>query len=464
MPYKFKRNCPVCGKPDLLYLGDHLYQVHQLQAHERKQWLSAATFSGFNRAVGVIQGNLHHPQELPKKRIYKIQEFDNKSPSAPRKRSTSVKETPTPVSTVKRPKLTHGVTLTTEAYPEFMFRHKFSLLVVGPTQCGKTFFVEQILTKDLILYETEKPRRILWFYSQWQDRYEAMKSAIGKDIKFFRGLPKFKDDLREIDPKCNNVLIFDDLMSEAIQSPIVSRLFTQGRHRNASVILLLQNMFPKGKFNTDISRNAQYMALFRSPSDRKQIGIIAERMFDKNRQRFMSAYYQETDKPYGYLFVDNRPDTPGNKQVLSDIFGLCRVYPSINKSMKSADEKVETINTQAATLCEAKRPLHSPRPKTFDLVWSETTWPAVKNFMQDASFLKALPEGYGVAVMYTSARNTFNPYISTVSFAYENYWPVQIKHYSNCKTNFIYIHEDEPSVKAFLEETRASERARDSEA
>ena len=67
-------------------------------------------------------------------------------------------------------------------------------------------------------------------------------------------------------------------MAEAIESPIVSRLFTQGRHRNASVILLLQNMlnmFPKGKFNTDISRNAQYMALFRSPSDRKQIEIVA---------------------------------------------------------------------------------------------------------------------------------------------------------------------------------------------
>ena len=182
MPYKFKRNCPVCRKPDLLYLSDHLRQVYQLQAHERKQWLSAAIFTGFNRAVGKMQGNLHYPLELPKKRIYKIQEFDNKSPSAPRKRPISVKETPTPVSTVRRPKLTHGVTLTTEAYPEFMFRHKFSPLVVGPTQCGKTFFVEQILTKDRILYETEKPRRILWYYSQWQDRYEAMKSAIGKDI------------------------------------------------------------------------------------------------------------------------------------------------------------------------------------------------------------------------------------------------------------------------------------------
>lgn len=132
-------------------------------------------------------------------------------------------------------------------------------------------------------------------------------------------------------------------MAESADSPIVSRLFTQGRHRIVSVILLLQNMFPKGKFNADISRDAQYMALFRSPSDRKQIGIIAERMFDKNRQRFMAAYYQETDKPNaGYLFVDNRPDTPANKQALDDIFGSCRVYPSMNKAMKS-EEKVETI-------------------------------------------------------------------------------------------------------------------------
>ena len=45
--------------------------------------------------------------------------------------------------------------------------------------------------------------------------------------------------------------------------------------------MAMQNMFPKGKFNTDISRNAQYMVLFRSPSDRKQMDIIAERIFQK---------------------------------------------------------------------------------------------------------------------------------------------------------------------------------------
>ena len=107
-------------------------------------------------------------------------------------------------------------------------------------------------------------------------------------------MPELSEDLCEINPRYNKIIILDDLMAEATDSPVVSRLFTQGRHRNTSVILLLQNMFPKGKYNTDISPNAQYLALFRSPSDRKQIGIIAERMFDKNRvwRKFHSQMLQ----------------------------------------------------------------------------------------------------------------------------------------------------------------------------
>ena len=286
MPYKFKRDCPVCGKPELLSLNDHLRQVHRLKSHERKQWLKAAVFSGSKKSLGITQGVSRRFTQLL---------HTEKERSRERKRTiAAVKETEKPQHCiVKRPKFTDDVSLETKAYPEFMFRHKFSLLVVGPTQCGKTFFVEKILTTDRILYESKKPRRIWWYYSQWQDTYKVMQSSIGKEIQFFRGLPEFKEDLREIDPKFNNVLVFDDLMTQATDSPLVSLLFSQGRHRNASVVLLLQNMFPKGKFNTDMSRNAQYMALFRSPCDRKQIGIMAERMFHKNRQRFMSAYFQK---------------------------------------------------------------------------------------------------------------------------------------------------------------------------
>ena len=42
--------------------------------------------------------------------------------------------------------------------------------------------------------------------------------------------------------------------------------------------------------------------------------------FDKNRIHFMNAY-DKNEKPFGYLFVVNKPDTPADKQVLGDLFG-----------------------------------------------------------------------------------------------------------------------------------------------
>ena len=117
--------------------------------------------------------------------------------------------------------MSNDVSLETKKYPEFMFRHKFAPLVVVPTPRGKTFFLEKILTTDRILYKSKKPRRIWWYYSQWQDRYKVMQLSIGGEIQFIRGLPEFEEALREIGPKFNNVLVFDDLMPQATESPLV---------------------------------------------------------------------------------------------------------------------------------------------------------------------------------------------------------------------------------------------------
>ena len=48
-------------------------------------------------------------------------------------------------------------------YPEFGFQHPFSMLVVGPTQSGKTDFVEQMLTNPLIKFPTDQDVQVTWF-------------------------------------------------------------------------------------------------------------------------------------------------------------------------------------------------------------------------------------------------------------------------------------------------------------
>ena len=136
--------------------------------------------------------------------------------------------------------------LQTKPYSDFKFNHMFSMRMVGPSQGGKTFFVEQLPTVPCVKYPSEKPRRIFWFYNQWKIRYMSLKSKLGDEIVFTKGLPDMSEHLSEVNPKLNNVFVFDDLMSQATESPVLSLLFTQGRHRNASRILLLKNMFRKG--------------------------------------------------------------------------------------------------------------------------------------------------------------------------------------------------------------------------
>ena len=248
MSFKQGRNCPICFKENLLYLSDHLRQVHQLSDAEKKNWLKSATYST-TKSTSLPYMPPYPFWGIPQYPMEMNPQF-TQQPSQPQ--STKPKSQ-------KVAKIETSQCLETKSYPDFKLNHMFSMLVVGSSQCGKTHFVEQLLTKNCVKYPSKKPKRIYWFYNQWQPRYASLKSTLDDEIQFTQGLPELSEDLHKINPKFNNLLVFDDLMSQATDSPVLSKLFTEGRHRKASVILLLQNMFPKGKFNTDISGNAQYM-------------------------------------------------------------------------------------------------------------------------------------------------------------------------------------------------------------
>ena len=140
MPYKHKRDCPVCDKPGLRHMSDHLRQVHCLYGDERKKWLGRARFSISHK---------HCSGSLPACPTHTVEEM-----RCVRKKTCSVQR---PTKTAR--KVT--ASMLTKPCPEFNFRHKFSLLVVGPTQSGKTYFVQQILKYNRIVYEEQKSIRIL---------------------------------------------------------------------------------------------------------------------------------------------------------------------------------------------------------------------------------------------------------------------------------------------------------------
>ena len=323
------RVCPVCQPPAVKHSSSHLSMVHGLNGHERTPHLKNAVLYSTTTPSPVQPLRTKAEKAKTKKNIHPRQ----KREVAQHLRQASGKE---PTTDIKP-----------EPYPSFRFRHKFSLMIVGPSMSGKSYFVKELLEKDHVYYEEpHKCRKIHWFYGQYQDMFKDLKKSLGHEIYFREGLPTFQLNLSDIDPKYNNIIVLDDLMDLAVDSQIISKLFTQGRHRNASVILLLQNAFPKGKHNRSISRNAQYMSLFRCPADRRQIGIMAERIFNKQKSLFMSIYNDVTIKPYSYVLVDNKADTSVCRQIVSDVFGSCVSYtlPGLLGSMTIEPQSAGSMN------------------------------------------------------------------------------------------------------------------------
>ena len=121
-------------------------------------------------------------------------------------------------------------------------------------------------------------------------------------------------------------------------------------------------MFPKGKFNTDISRNALYKVLFRSPGDRKQIDIMAEQTFAKDRTHFMKAYTRETEKPFGYIVLDNHPRTTNENQVVANVFGDCYTYPCITRTDSPLPQSKVSPEVNKQPKLSVKRKVELPFP------------------------------------------------------------------------------------------------------
>ncbi|GBO06000.1 hypothetical protein AVEN_229385-1 [Araneus ventricosus] len=96
-------------------------------------------------------------------------------------------------------------------------QHPFKMVLAGPTGCGKTYFV-----LDLLHYKREMffpvPNKIAWFYGIHQPLYDNIP-----EVTFVEGLPlKFQEYLGK-----HTIFIIDDLMSHSANQKLLTDLFTK---------------------------------------------------------------------------------------------------------------------------------------------------------------------------------------------------------------------------------------------
>ena len=139
------------------------------------------------------------------------------------------------------------------------------------------------------------------------------------------GIPDHLNDQHYINMGKRNLLVFDDLMTEAKCDQRIADLFTKGsHHRNISVVYLTQNLFPQGKVCRDIILNTQYMVLFINPIDRQQVATLARRIYPSTSAVFMKRFERATTYPYGHLVIDLKSDTPEKDRLHTEIFDTAK--------------------------------------------------------------------------------------------------------------------------------------------
>ena len=138
MPYYYSLICPICQKASVQDISRHLRQAHKLSSpEERKPYLQAAWFQLPNdsnvRANSILSISNGSKTICGKATANKAKA---KSPKA---------LLPAVINNKAATDKNLSKTWTSHPYTNFKFKHPFSLQVVGPTSCGKTHFVCQVL-------------------------------------------------------------------------------------------------------------------------------------------------------------------------------------------------------------------------------------------------------------------------------------------------------------------------------
>jgi hypothetical protein len=148
-----------------------------------------------------------------------------------------------------------------------------------------------------------------------------MKQALQNTIEFVKDYEP-KPLYESISPATRNMLVLDDQMdSENMKGNTLCKFFTQGsHHRNLTVLYIVQNLFNQDKSMRTVSLNSHYLVLFKNPRDMTQIRSLAQQMYPKQAWFLVDAFDDATAKPFTYILLDLRSDTPDEIRVRARMF------------------------------------------------------------------------------------------------------------------------------------------------
>lgn len=204
-------------------------------------------------------------------------------------------------------------------FPTVPFQSGSPMMIVGPTNSGKTFWVRRLLAHNMF---TQPIKSVLYCYGVHQATYDQMKTEnlAAEKITFHQGLPE-RSKLEEISDGNFHVVVLDDMMEDIVRSKDMQQLFTKYcHHLNITAIFVSQNIFHQGPHARTISLNSHVIVLFSNKRDESQIRTFARQIYPTKWKRFIDVYERNMNHEYSYLVIDCTPSHPREIKVRSSIF------------------------------------------------------------------------------------------------------------------------------------------------
>ena len=194
-------------------------------------------------------------------------------------------------------------------------KENFKLFVSGPSRCGKTFFIADLL-QNITKFAKQPPTLVIYVYKVWQSKFDEMKSLVHI---FLEDQADVVDKIKEYATGAPTLVVFDDMINSKSLATLAPLFTVDARHMNMSLVFLTQRMFVNDEYFRQISQNCDYFIIFKNPRNSAEIRTLAQQI-TPGSLHLINIYIEATKDPFSYLFINLTQECKPQVKFLSQLF------------------------------------------------------------------------------------------------------------------------------------------------
>ena len=198
---------------------------------------------------------------------------------------------------------------------DIRLKENFKLFLAGPSRCGKTFFVADLL-QNLGTISKDPPTFIIYVYKTWQWKFDEMKHLVHV---FLEDDENVVENIKMYATGQSILVVFDDMINSKSLNTLAPLFTVDGRHMNMSLVFLTQRMFVNDEYFRQISQNSDYFIIFKNPRNSSEIRTLAQQI-TPGSLHLIKIYIEATKDPFSYLFINLTQECEPKVKYLSQIF------------------------------------------------------------------------------------------------------------------------------------------------